>query len=106
MYFNKSAIIIETIYIIKDVNNNNSIFCIILLSKLICMELIIIDGKKTVIVKVESLDVQWSSNKLNFLTKYPTKIIINKTATWIKILLKFIKCPPYIYIIYQLHNKI
>ncbi len=54
---------------------------------------------KTVIVKVESLDVQWSSNKLNFLTKYPTKIIINKTATWIKILLKFIKCPP-IYTLY------
>ncbi len=98
MYFNKSAIIIETIYIIKDVNNNNSILYH-LLSKLICMELIIIDGKKTVIVKVESLDVQWSSNKLNFLTKYPTKIIINKTATWIKILLKFIKCPLYIHYI-------
>lgn len=60
----------------------------------ICIELIIIDGKNILITREEIIEVQCSSNNPFFLIIYPTKININKTATCIKMLPKFIKIPP------------
>ena len=86
--FKQNATIVDTPNITIDTKRRERIFGIISLSNWICIAVIIIAGRKIFMTKEESLEVEDSSKSPFFLTKYPTKIIMNKTATCVKIFLK------------------
>lgn len=79
----------------------------ILGSKSICIEFIIIAGKNIERTRFESLEVKLLSIKFLYMIKYPTNISINKIKTCVKVLAKFIAISPrklYIKILINVKN--